>query len=103
MVSVFFADQTNCQIEDAQVCKPYATMTYSDPTVDILAHVYKRTRRAPIVPEYVYPKTSTLLYCYDDPDRTAFFLPLTILLLLHMFFLLHVYFYAPNPEGLFIK
>ncbi|CAG7838144.1 unnamed protein product [Allacma fusca] len=74
------------------------TMTHSDPTVDILAHVYKRTRRAPAVPECVYPKVSTLSYCYDDPDRSAFFLPLTILLLLHIYFLIHIYVYSPNPD-----
>lgn len=48
-------------------------------------------------------KSSTLIYTYDDPDRGAFFLPLTILLSLHAFFLAHIYLYAPNPDNVLFK
>ena len=80
-------------------------MTYNSPPEDLMAKVCKTTRnkRLTYQVDMTVSKSSTLLYAYDDPDRAAFFIPLTILLVLHIFFLIHIYLYAPNPDNVFFK
>jgi len=79
-------------------------MTFGNPPPDLLASIYRRPRKNLILDSGVsVPKSSTLLYSYDDPDSAAFFLPLTILLLVHIYFLVHIYWYAPNPDNVFFK
>lgn len=39
---------------------------------------------------------SNLLFSYDDPERTSFFLPLMILLVVHAMFLAYLHIYSPT-------
>jgi len=81
-------------------------MAHGEIEEDLLGRVQRtpRRRRSGLgLSDLTVSKSSTLIYTYDDPDRGAFFLPLTILLSLHAFFLAHIYLYAPNPENLIFK
>lgn len=40
---------------------------------------------------------SNLFFSHDDPERTAFYLPLMILLVVHAMFLFYLHVYAPSP------
>lgn len=42
---------------------------------------------------------SNLLFSYDDPERTSFFLPLMILLVVHVMFLFYLHIYSPTQTN----
>jgi len=43
-------------------------------------------------------RISNVSFSCDDPERTAFFVPLMILLVVHAMFLLYIHVYAPTPQ-----
>lgn len=44
-------------------------------------------------------RLSNLLFSYDDPERTSFFFPLLVLLVVHALFLVYLHVYAPASGG----